>query len=108
MMFHFSALYGAIFSSESEAAFSNYRMWESFGFIIAFAYSNFLCTRVKLIILMNVLIVGMAGYLTVEFIHHRMQKNKVTIDKNDIGNTTVTHQTIMELHFQTKENGNRY
>ena len=62
----FAALYGTVFSDESEAAFSNYRMWESLGFIIAFAYSNYLCTSVKLYILMSVLIIGMSGYAYVE------------------------------------------
>ena len=31
-----NALYGVLFYSQEEAAFSNYRLWESFGFIIAF------------------------------------------------------------------------
>ena len=31
-----NALYGVLFASEEEAAFSNYRLWESFGFFIAF------------------------------------------------------------------------
>ena len=61
-----SAFYGCIFKTESEAAFSNYRMWESIGFIIAFAYSNFICTRVKIFIIMAVLLLGMVGYLFIE------------------------------------------
>lgn len=31
-----SALYGVIFKSNEEAAFSNYRLWESMGFLIAY------------------------------------------------------------------------
>ena len=31
-----SALYGVIFKSNAEAAFSNYRLWESLGFLIAY------------------------------------------------------------------------
>ena len=31
-----NALYGILFPSKEEAAFSNYRLWESIGFIIAF------------------------------------------------------------------------
>ena len=61
-------MYGSVFADESEAAFSNYRMWESFGFIIAFAYSFFLCTSVKLYILTSVLIVGWTGFAIVEYI----------------------------------------
>ena len=75
-MFAFPAVYGVLFSKESEAAFSNYRMWESLGFIIAFAYSTFLCTSVKLYILMSMLIIGMIGYFIVE----AMQRSKGTVD----------------------------
>ena len=32
----FAALYGVLFENDEEAAFSNYRLWESAGFIIAF------------------------------------------------------------------------
>ena len=31
-----NALYGVLFASKEEAAFSNYRLWESIGFIVAF------------------------------------------------------------------------
>ena len=31
-----NALYGNIFVSDEEAAFSNYRLWESLGFLVAF------------------------------------------------------------------------
>jgi len=66
-----SALYGTLFSSESEAAFSNYRLWESIGFFAAFAYSFYLCAAVKLYILTSVLVVSMIGYVCVECIHWR-------------------------------------
>ena len=32
-----NALYGNLFPSKEEAAFSNYRLWESLGFVISFA-----------------------------------------------------------------------
>ena len=31
-----NALYGVLFASDEEAAFSNYRLWESMGFLLAF------------------------------------------------------------------------
>ena len=83
---YFSALYGALFSSESEAAFSNYRMWESFGFIIAFAYSNYVCTSVKLLVLKVVMGVGMGGYFCVEWLQWRERR----IDESSI--VTLTRQ----------------
>jgi len=69
MLYCRSALYGTLFGSESEAAFSNYRLWESLGFVVAFAYSFYLCAAVKLYILTTVLVVGMLGYLAAEYRH---------------------------------------
>ena len=63
--FH-TALYGTIFTAHTEAAFANYRMWESVGFMVAFAYSSFLCTSVKLYILASLLVVGISGYTFTE------------------------------------------
>jgi len=65
-------LYGTLFGNESEAAFSNYRLWESVGFVVAFAYSFYLCTAVKLYILTSVLVVAMIGYLAAELLHRRI------------------------------------
>ena len=52
--------------TNQEACFANYRLWESLGFVIAFAYQNFICVRVKLIILLCVLVVGISLYYFVE------------------------------------------
>eukprot|EP00058_Branchiostoma_floridae_P013373 XP_002598861.1 hypothetical protein BRAFLDRAFT_90114 [Branchiostoma floridae] len=62
-----NALYGYLFRKNQEAGFSNYRLWESLGFVVAFAYSNFICTNVKLYILLGVLVLGMMGYAVVEY-----------------------------------------
>ena len=53
--------------TNSEAAFSNYRLWESLGFVIAFAYSSYLCTRIKLGVLTAMLLLGMLGYIYIEY-----------------------------------------
>uniref|UniRef100_A0A3Q2YBX6 Protein unc-93 homolog A n=1 Tax=Hippocampus comes TaxID=109280 RepID=A0A3Q2YBX6_HIPCM len=60
-------LYGILFPAEKEAAFANYRMWESLGFVIAFAYSTFLCLEYKLYILLAVLLLTMVTYPVVEY-----------------------------------------
>lgn len=78
----FSALYGYLFSSSSEAAFSNYRLWESVGFIVAFAYSGFLCTQVKIFICMGVLVTGMLGYFAVEVYEHRGKSHDLKHEKS--------------------------
>lgn len=67
-----NALYGCLFDDHKEAAFANYRLWESLGFVIAYAYSTFLCVSVKLYIVLAVLVVAMVTYGLVE---HREAKN---------------------------------
>ncbi|CAC5397843.1 Protein unc-93 homolog A [Mytilus coruscus] len=42
--FFLLALYGYLFTNNTEAAFANYRLWESIGFILAFAWSGILVT----------------------------------------------------------------
>uniref|UniRef100_A0ABI7ZXX1 Protein unc-93 homolog A n=1 Tax=Felis catus TaxID=9685 RepID=A0ABI7ZXX1_FELCA len=62
------ALYGVLFEKNKEAAFANYRLWESLGCVIAFGYSTFLCVSVKLYILLGVLSLAMLAYGTVEYL----------------------------------------
>lgn len=62
-----NAYCGILFPSREEAAYSNFRLWESLGFIIAYAYSMYLCAAVKIYILLVFLAIGMAGYLSVEW-----------------------------------------
>ncbi|KAG9347512.1 hypothetical protein JZ751_005080, partial [Albula glossodonta] len=66
-----NALYGVLFPNHKEAAFANYRMWESVGFVIAFAYSNFICLDSKLYVLIAVLILSMGLYGWVEWEEHK-------------------------------------
>ncbi|KAM4633250.1 protein unc-93 homolog A [Polymixia lowei] len=62
-----NALYGVLFPKAKEAAFANYRMWESLGFVIAFAYSTFICLEYKLYILLSVLLLTAVTYPIVEY-----------------------------------------
>lgn len=66
-----NALYGVLFPRDKEAAFANYRMWESLGFVIAFAYSTFICVEYKLYILMAVLVLTVITYPIVEYHEHK-------------------------------------
>ncbi|KAI4492047.1 hypothetical protein M0802_010172 [Mischocyttarus mexicanus] len=69
-----NGLYGTLFRRNKEAAFSNYRLWESAGFVIAYAYSTHLCARMKLYVLLTVLMIGTMGYIIVELLHKRKQR----------------------------------
>lgn len=66
-----NGLYGLLFRRNKEAAFSNYRLWESAGFVIAYAYATTLCTQMKLYILLAVLTLGCIGYVIVEILYRK-------------------------------------
>ncbi|XP_034232341.1 UNC93-like protein [Thrips palmi] len=69
-----NGLYGTLFRRNKEAAFSNFRLWESAGFVVAYAYSTHLCARMKLYVMLCVLLLGVTGYIIVEFLHMRKKR----------------------------------
>ncbi|XP_071173792.1 protein unc-93 homolog A-like isoform X2 [Mytilus edulis] len=88
MQTQINALYGYLFTTNIEAAFSNYKLWESFGYIIAFAWSGYLVTKVKLVLCIGFLTVGMVLFTIVEIQDRRdkckkgdFQKVNVEIDQ---------------------------
>lgn len=58
---------GLLFPGKEEAAFSNFRLWESTGSVITYVYSPYLCTEIKLYILIGILCFGMIGYGMIEW-----------------------------------------
>lgn len=62
-----NALSGLLFPGKEEAAFSNFRLWESTGSVITYAYSPYLCTQTKLYCLAGILCLGMIGYGIIEW-----------------------------------------
>ena len=70
----FPALYGALFGGHEEAGFSNYRLWESLGFLFAYILQTQVCIDVKLWILTAFLGIGMGGYLVVESMEWKRKK----------------------------------
>ncbi|XP_070596376.1 protein unc-93 homolog A isoform X3 [Erythrolamprus reginae] len=74
-------LYGILFEKHKEAAFANYRLWESLGFVIAFGYSTFLSVAIKLYILLTVLIVAMVLYGAVEYLESKVSTETHTANQ---------------------------
>lgn len=74
-------LYGTLFRRNKEAAFSNYRLWESSGFVIAYAYSTHLCARKKLYVMLTVLLAGFFMYVIVEILHMRKVRRQKEKEK---------------------------
>ncbi|XP_026830337.1 UNC93-like protein [Ooceraea biroi] len=62
-----NALSGILFPGREEAAFSNFRLWESTGSVITYIYSPYLCTSTKLYLLVGILCAGMVGYGIIEW-----------------------------------------
>ncbi|XP_063440625.1 protein unc-93 homolog A-like isoform X3 [Mytilus trossulus] len=83
MQSQLNAFYGYLFHKDKVAAFSNRGLWESVGFIIAFAWSGFLVTYVKLGLCLGFLICGMTLYILVD-VQDRQQRKQVTIDEDII------------------------
>lgn len=77
-----SALYGVLFTDNNEAAFSNYRLWESAGFALFYILIPRIRTRITLIILLVFLTVGIIGYALVEY-RWRTTEEKAKNDKNN-------------------------
>ncbi|NXN97631.1 UN93A protein, partial [Rhinopomastus cyanomelas] len=63
-----NGLYGILFEKHKEAAFANYRLWESLGFVVAFGYSTRLQVYIKLCLLQSVLVLSMVTYGAVEYL----------------------------------------
>ncbi|KAK0091593.1 hypothetical protein PV326_002979 [Microctonus aethiopoides] len=62
-----NALSGILFPGMEEAAYSNFRLWEATGSVVAYGYSPYLCTSTKLYVLIIILITGVVGYGIIEF-----------------------------------------
>lgn len=75
-----NALYGVLFKENAEAGFANYRLWESLGFTIAFAYAGHIGVAYKLAVLIGVLALGMAGYLVIEVRARQSGTGNVSIE----------------------------
>ncbi|CAF1072812.1 unnamed protein product [Brachionus calyciflorus] len=72
-----NSIYGVLFKTNQEAAFSNFRLWESVGFAISYAYSNYLCISTKLNLMFFYLTMGMLGYLCIEYNQNNLNFSKL-------------------------------
>ena len=68
---HTLVLYGVLFVKSMDAAFSNFNIWQSVGYIISFSYSSMLCTSVKLYILITVFGISAVTYVLLECIVYK-------------------------------------
>lgn len=91
MFYVYTALSGILFPGKEEASYSNFRLWESTGSVITYAYNPYLCTDVKLYLLLGLLLIGIAGYTAIELLERRkklatgneLKRGKFELVKND-------------------------
>uniref|UniRef100_A0A2A4IZ62 UNC93-like protein n=1 Tax=Heliothis virescens TaxID=7102 RepID=A0A2A4IZ62_HELVI len=69
-----NALSGILFPGNEEAAYSNFRLWEATGSVLSYASAPYLCVRTRLYILFGFLLVGFAGYSTIELMEYKVKK----------------------------------
>jgi len=86
-----NALYGVLFENDEEAAFSNYRLWESSGFILAFILQNLVCISTKLWFVLIILLSGMLGYLVIEANEWAKSKRRQLRENGNEGNSGLIH-----------------
>ncbi|CAG4971294.1 unnamed protein product [Colias eurytheme] len=72
-----NAYYGILFPGREEAAFSNFRLWESVGYIIAYVISPYLRTSSKTYLLAVSMAVGVFLYFVVEYRDRREKKKNI-------------------------------
>ena len=85
------ALYGVLFENDEEAAFSNYRLWESSGFILAFILQNLVCISTKLWFVLVILLSGMLGYLVIEANEWAKNKRRQLRENGNEGENGLIH-----------------
>lgn len=86
-----------IFPGESEAAFSNYRLWESLGYIFTYVGSSTTCLGIKLTNVLVSLIFGILGYYAIEVLERRGG-----LKKDEKGDVVPIDVLIKEKLFGTK------
>ncbi len=77
-----NALYGVLFVDNSEAGFSNYRLWESAGFALFYIITPYTRIRIILIILIIFLSAGISGYALIEFRCRTSEKKEKNAENN--------------------------
>jgi len=78
-----NAYYGELFTNNQEAAFSNFRLWTSMGFVISFVCSSLVCLDVKLYMLIGMVLVGFVLYLLVETMRKKEEKSELEVPYKD-------------------------
>ncbi|CAK1580490.1 unnamed protein product [Parnassius mnemosyne] len=80
-----NSYYGVLFPGREEAAFANFRLWESVGYIVAYLISPHLRTSTKTYVLIVLMIIGVSLYFVVEY-RDRKAKKKLEEKNQELQN----------------------
>ncbi|PSN30505.1 Protein unc-93 A [Blattella germanica] len=75
-----NAMYGILFPNDVAAAYSNFRLWEAFGYALGYSNGVWLCINIQLYFLIGLLVIGMAGYIDTEFRHQKVRRTPPQTD----------------------------
>lgn len=85
------SFYGFIFADEKEPGFSNLEVWMAVGLVLGYVWHDYLRIEEKLIILVVMLVTGVVGYLSVEFIiWSRKQRTRRMSTASETNNASFT------------------
>ena len=73
-----TVVYSVFFPDTNEAAFSNFSLWESVGFLVFYLMTPYIRVRIALIILLIFLSLGVFGYIVIEYRWRPKQKTNNT------------------------------
>jgi hypothetical protein len=85
-IFSKTGLFGVLFADNKEPAFAGLKMCQAFGSTILFASSEYLCTIVKLIILLIFAVLALLGLQVLEF---KLRKERRSARILNVGPTSV-------------------
>lgn len=69
-----NALSGILFPGNEEAAYSNFRLWEATGSVIAYASAPYMCAGTRIYVLLGILLAGFAGYTIIEIMEYKAKR----------------------------------
>ena len=89
-----SGIHGSFFPDSTAAAYANYILWNSLGFSIALAYDSFVCTNIKLYIIIPFLVVGCTLVYVLEGI---VKREKVHASESGSVHPTLLSESRLDL-----------
>ncbi|CAG5045196.1 unnamed protein product [Parnassius apollo] len=94
-----NSLFGILFPGREEAAFANFRLWKSVGYIVAYIISPHLRTSTKTYLLIVLMIIGVSLYFVVEY-RDRKAKKKLEEKKLEEKNQELQNIGCDNIAFQ--------